>query len=80
MRLHVQQFKCSDSGFPCHVLQDFEARAAVFVELCADVKQRLARASELFPGDPLVQFLSKYSLTLLQQVQVIPAETNRNTF
>lgn len=80
MRLEIQQFQRSDSGFSCHVLQDFETRAAVLVELCADVKQRLARASELFTCDALVQFLPQYSLTLLQQVQVIPAESNQINF
>lgn len=80
MRLHIQQFKRSDSGFSCHVLQDFESWAAVLVELCADVKQGLTRASELFAGDAFVQFFIEYSLTLLQQVQIIPAESNQNTF
>lgn len=47
----------------------------MLVELGADVKQRLAGATELFAGDALVQFLPQYTLTLLQQVQVIPAES-----
>lgn len=46
----------------------------MLVELGADVKQRLAGATELFAGDALVQLLPQYTLTLLQQVQVIPAE------
>lgn len=53
----------------------------MLVKLCADVKQRLTGATELFTGDTLIQFLPQYTLTLLQQVQVIPArESNQRTF
>lgn len=73
VRLDVQELQRRHTGLPRHVLQDLESRAAVLVELGADVEQRLAGPPELLAGDAFVHLLPRHALALLQQVQVVPA-------
>lgn len=76
MRLDVQQLERRHSRLPGDVLQDFEPRSTVLVELGADVEEGLARPAELLPGDALVQLLPRHTLALFQQVEVVPAHTH----